>query len=128
MTDYPLADPSESNGSFADALGGMSMQDLMEQAAAMQAQLAEAQARSAETEVVGTSGNGAVQVTVTGGMEFLALKISPEVVDPSDVELLEDLVLAALHDAVNQAAAVNQEMMSAFGGLGDFDNDSDLES
>ena len=116
MTDYPLVDPSQPDpNALVNPLANLSIEDLMEQAEAMQTQLMEAQARSAEAEVTGTAGNGAVSVTVTGGMDFLALKIKPEIVDPTDVELLEDLILAALHDAVSKAAQVNQEMMAEFG-------------
>lgn len=88
---------------------------LLEQAQAMQAQLMEAQARAAEEVVEGESGGGVVKVRVTGGLEFQSVKIDPKAVDPDDVEMLEDLVLAAINDAVNQAREVTEEAM---GGLG----------
>ena len=95
------------------------MQALMKQAQKMQQQLAAAQAELADAEVTGTSGGGLVTVTVTGGGEVRALKIDPKVVDPEDVETLEDLVLAALNDASAAAAALSAEKMGPLtGGLG----------
>jgi len=87
---------------------------LLEQAQQMQAQLMAAQAAAAEQVHEGVAGGGAVHVTVTGGMEFLRVKIRPDAVDPNDVEMLEDLVLAALHDAV---ARVNEGQQASLGGL-----------
>jgi DNA-binding YbaB/EbfC family protein len=87
---------------------------LLEQAQQMQSQLLEAQAAAAEQVHEGVAGGGAVHVTVTGGMEFLRVKIRKDAVDPDDVEMLEDLVLAALHDAV---ARVNEAQQGMLGGL-----------
>jgi DNA-binding YbaB/EbfC family protein len=95
--------------------GGFDFGALLEQAQAMQEQLMAAQAAAAELEHEGVAGGGAVHVRVTGGMEFLSVKIRKDAVDPDDVELLEDLVLAALHDAV---ARVNEGQQSALGGMG----------
>lgn len=75
------------------------MQQLMKQAQKMQQQLAEAQAELAEAEVTGTAGGGLVTATLTGGGELTALTISPDAVDPEDVETLQDLVVAAVRDA-----------------------------
>lgn len=94
------------------------MSALLQQAQAMQQQLMEAQAAAAEREVEGHAGGGVVKVTVTGGMEFRRVTIDPQVVDPDDITMLEDLVLAALHDAVAKANEVNQEAMGGLGGLG----------
>lgn len=94
------------------------MSSLLQQAQAMQQQLMEAQAAAAEREVEGHAGGGVVKVTVTGGMEFRRVTIDPQVVDPDDITMLEDLVLAALHDAVAKANEVNQEAMGGLGGLG----------
>lgn len=94
------------------------MSALLQQAQAMQQQLMEAQATAAEREVEGHAGGGVVKVTVTGGMEFRRVTIDPQAVDPDDVTMLEDLVLAALHDAVAKANEVNQEAMGGLGGLG----------
>jgi nucleoid-associated protein EbfC len=96
------------------------MNDLLKQAQKMQEQLMEAQAAAAEQEIVGTAGGGVVTVTVTGSMEFRSVKIDPSAVDPDDVEMLEDLVLAAIHDAVAQVNQMNQQAMGGLdlGGLG----------
>ena len=88
---------------------------LLNQAMEMQSQLMEAQAEAAEAEVVGRAGGGAVEITVTGSMQFLDVTISPEAVDPDDVATLEDAVLAALTDAMAQIDALQRTS------LGDFD-------
>jgi len=93
---------------------------LLQQAQEMQEQLAAVQAQAAEEEVEGQAGGGAVKVRVTGGMEFRSVRIAPEAVDPDDVEMLEDLVLAALHDAVARAQELQQGALGSLdlGGLG----------
>jgi DNA-binding YbaB/EbfC family protein len=101
---------------MSDQQGGMpDLSQLLEQAQAMQQQLMEAQAAAAEQVVEGVSGGGVVKVTVTGGMDFQAVTIDPQAVDPDDVEMLQDLVLAAIHDAV---ARVNELQQDSLGGLG----------
>lgn len=111
MTDAP--GPS----GFPD-LGG-----LLEQAQQMQEQLMAAQAEAANTVVEGSAGSGAVKVEVTGGLDFRSVQIDPSVIDPEDPSLLEDLVLAALHDAMSQIqemqdGAMGGLDMGALGGLG----------
>ena len=87
---------------------------LLEQAQQMQAQLMEAQAEAAQQVHEGVAGGGAVHVTVTGGFEFRSVKIRKDAVDPDDVEMLEDLVLAAIHDAVTR---VPEAQNASLGGL-----------
>ena len=94
------------------------MNDLLKQAQAMQEQLMAAQAEAAEKVVEGHAGGGVVTVEVTGGMDFRKVTISPEAVDPDDVEMLEDLVLAAIHDAMAKVNELQQEAMGGLGGLG----------
>lgn len=96
------------------------MNDLMKQAQKMQEQLMEAQAAAAEQVVEGQAGGGVVKVTVTGGMEFQSVHIQPDAVDPDDVAMLEDLVLAAIHDAVGKVNELSQQAMGGLdlGGLG----------
>jgi len=94
---------------------GPDLGGLLAQMQQMQQQLMDAQAASASTVVEGRSGGGAVKVTVTGGLEFQAVVIDPAAVDPDDIQMLEDLVLAAVRDAVVQANALNSQ---ALGGLG----------
>ena len=87
----------------------------MAQAQQMQEQLAAAQAEVAEQVVQGQAGGGAVRVEVTGAMEFRSVTIDPSAVDPDDVEMLQDLVLAALHDATNQVNELQQGLASGLG-------------
>ena len=91
------------------------LQGLLAQAQQVQEQLLAAQAEAAEQVYEGSAGGGVVVVSLTGGMEVRTVRISPEVVDPSDVEMLEDLVLAAIRDAVTQAQDAQQ---ASLGGLG----------
>ncbi|GAA4594481.1 DNA-binding YbaB/EbfC family protein [Actinoplanes octamycinicus] len=98
--------------------GQPNMQQLMKQAQKMQQQVAQAQAELAEAELTGTAGGGLVTVTVTGLGEFKAVKIDPKAVDADDVETLEDLVLAAIHNAAEaQRELAEQKMGPATGGL-----------
>jgi DNA-binding YbaB/EbfC family protein len=96
------------------------MNQLLKQAQKMQEQLMEARAQAAEQEVEGQSGGGVVKVRVTGGMEFRSVTIDPAAVDPDDVSMLEDLVLAAIHDAMAKVENLNESAMGGFdqGGLG----------
>jgi DNA-binding YbaB/EbfC family protein len=80
--------------------------NIMRQAQELQAKLAKAQEELAEAEIEASSGGGAVTVTVNGQQQVLSVKISPEAIEPDDVEMLEDLVLAA----VNEALTKSQEM------------------
>ncbi len=93
--------------------------DLLQQAMAMEKQLADAQQQTASAEVTGTAGGGSVTVTMTGAGEVTAVHIDPAVVDPDDVEMLEDLVLAALHDAARRAGELQTSALGGLAGLGD---------
>jgi len=104
---------SDSNDSGMPDFGA-----LLAQAQQMQQQLMEAQAAVAEQEIEGQSGGGVVKVRCTGGLEFEQVTIDPAAVDPSDVGMLEDLVLAAVRDAVAKANALNQEALGGLGALG----------
>ncbi len=109
----PTGLPAEPDAVLS-AAGGFDMGSLLEQAMEMQQQLLEAQASAAETVVEGSSGGGAVVIRVTGGLEFQSVTIAPEAVDPDDVEMLQDLVVAALRDATDQIGRLQQASM---GGL-----------
>jgi DNA-binding YbaB/EbfC family protein len=99
--------------------GQPNLQQLMKQAQKMQQQMAAAQTELAETELTGTAGGGLVTVTVTGTGEVTGVKIDPRAVDPDDVETLEDLVVAALHNAAEQARSLTEQKMGPLaGGLG----------
>jgi DNA-binding YbaB/EbfC family protein len=100
-------------------VGQPNMQQLMKQAQKMQQQMAAVQAELAEAEVSGTAGGGLVTVTVTGAGEVTAIKIDPKAVDADDVETLEDLVLAAIHNAADAARSLTEEKMGPLtAGLG----------
>lgn len=110
-------------GDISAALSGLAgaggMAGLLAQAQKMQQDLADAQERLGETMVEGSAGGGLVTATLTGTGTLVALRISPEAVDPHDVETLEDLVLAAVHDAAARAADLQESTMSPLAqGLG----------
>lgn len=94
------------------------MSNVIKQAQKMQEEMEKVQADLEEKTVDATSGGGAVSVTVNGKKEIISLKISPEAVDPDDIETLEDLVTVAVNDAIKQADEMMAEGMSAVtGGL-----------
>mgnify|MGYP000020590327 FL=1 len=81
--------------------------------------LAKAQAELAAATVEGTAGGGAVRVTMSGEQKILGIRLEPEVVDPDDVEMLQDLIMAAIADATQKAAELQQKSFGAItGGLG----------
>jgi DNA-binding YbaB/EbfC family protein len=91
---------------------------MMKQAQAMQAKMQEMQEELARTEVTGVSGGGMVSATLTGKGEMRRLKIDPKLVDPAEVEVLEDLIVAAINDAKAKVDAhVQSEMAKLTGGL-----------
>lgn len=101
--------------------GGMpgNMNNLMKQAQRMQRQMEENQKELEEKEFTAKAGGGAVEVTVTGKKEIKKVKLSEEVVDPDDIEMLEDLVAAAANEALRMAEEAGAEMMNKMtGGLG----------
>ena len=95
------------------------MRQIMKQAQEMQERLAQTQAELAARRFEGSAGGGMVTAVVTGGPELVEIKISPEVVDPDDVEMLEDLVVAAVRQAMEAAVrTANEELGGITGGLG----------
>ncbi len=91
---------------------------LMKQAQQMQSKMAEMQEKMAEMTVTGSAGAGMLQVTLTGKYELKAIKIDKSLVDPNDVEVLEDLILAAFNDAKAKVETTMQEEMGKLtGGL-----------
>ena len=98
--------------------GGMNMNQLMKQAQKMQQQMAEMQEELANKTLEVSSGGGAVKVTVSGEKKILDLTISPDVVDPEDVEMLQDLVMSAVNEALRQMEeSTSSEMSKLTGGL-----------
>lgn len=95
--------------------GGMgNMQNMMKQMQKMQKKMAEAQEELGEKKVEGTAGGGMVTVVVTGHKEIVEVSIKPEVVDPDDIEMLQDLVLAATNDALKKADELTNQTMGQF--------------
>ena len=82
----------------------------------MQRQMEKIQQELAETKIETTSGGGLIKVVITGEQDIESIAISPEAVDPDDTELLEDLVLAAVNDAVSQSRSLAAQKMSALTG------------
>ena len=101
--------------------GGMpgNMSNLMKQAQKMQRQMEEGQKELETKEFAAAAGGGAVEVTVNGKKEILRVKLSEEVVDPEDIEMLQDLIMAATNEALRQAEEASSELMGRMtGGLG----------
>ena len=110
-------------GGFPGGMPG-NMNNLMKQAQKMQKQMEENQKALEEKEFTATAGGGAVEVTVSGKREIVKVKLTEEAVDPDDVEMLEDLIVAATNEALRQAEEAAASAMSALtgglGGLGGF--------
>ena len=99
------------------ARGGMgNIQQLMQQAQRMQQQMAQKQAELAEKTVTAQSGGGMVTATVNGAHELLELSIDPDVIDPEDKEMREDLVVAAVNQAMQQAEEMAQQELGKLAG------------
>ena len=99
-------------------MAGMNMQQMMKQARKMQEQLAAAQENLKSQTVDASAGGGMVKVVVTGELQVKSIEISPEACDPEDVEMLQDMVLAAVNDALASAQEAAGNQMSAATGLG----------
>jgi len=98
---------------------GNDMQKQLKQLQAMQAEMEETQAKLAEKEITTTAGGGAIEVTVNGNKEITKLTIDKDVVDPDDVEMLQDLIIAAVNEAMRQMDDLAEsEMNKITGGLG----------
>lgn len=87
------------------------MQQMMRQAQEAQKQIEKIKAELAETSVEASSGGGMVTVELSGNYELINMRIKPEAVDPDDVEMLEDLIIAATNEALNQVTALRTEKL-----------------
>ena len=109
-------------GGFPGGMGGMNMNNLMKQAQKMQRQMEENQKALEEKEFTATAGGGAVEVTISGKREVTKVKLQEEVVDPDDIEMLEDLIVAATNEALRkveeESTAVMSKLTGGLGGLG----------
>ncbi|MFP4394069.1 MAG: YbaB/EbfC family nucleoid-associated protein [Anaerolineales bacterium] len=106
-------------GRRGGGMGGLDPNRMMRQVQKMQDEMQKVQAEVEQEVLTVTSGGGMVEVTITGGLEIQDIAIKPEVVDPEDVEMLQDLMIAAVNEAIQKAQEMMSERMSAFtGGLG----------
>ena len=107
-------------GGFPGGMPG-NMNNLMKQAQRMQRQMEEAKQELEEKEYTAQTGGGAVSITMNGKKEVSALTLNPEVVDPDDIEMLQDLIIAAVNEVVRQveeeAGAVMGKMTGGMGGF-----------
>ena len=105
-------------GGFPGGMPG-NMNNLMKQAQKMQRQMEESQRELEATEFTAKAGGGAVEVTVTGKKQVTNIVLSQDVVDPDDVEMLQDLIMAAINEAMKMADDASANMMSSLtGGMG----------
>ncbi len=104
-------------GGFGGGMGGGNMQAMMRQAQKMQQDAMKAKEELDNTVFEGSASGEMVKVEINGQFEMLSVKIAPEVVDPDDIEMLEDLVVAAYNDAKAKADDLKASKLGAFGGL-----------
>jgi len=106
-------------GGFPGGAMPGNMSNLMKQAQRMQRQMEEGQKELETREFTAAAGGGAVEAVVNGKKEVLQIKLSAEVVDPEDIEMLQDLILAAVNEALRKAEEASEELMGKMtGGLG----------
>ena len=103
-------------GGFPGGMMPGNMNNLMKQAQRMQRQMEEKQKELEEKQYSASAGGGAVTVTVSGKKEVLSVKLSEEVVDPDDIEMLEDLIMAATNEAMRKIDEASQQSMSQITG------------
>ena len=104
-------------GGFNGGFGGGNLQNLMRQAQKMQAQMEEAKRELEAKDFTSSVGGGMVEIVMQGNKEVKSLKIKPEVVDPEDVEMLEDLVISAVNDCLNQIKKAEADTMPSVPGM-----------
>lgn len=97
--------------------GPQNLQSLMKQAQKMQADMEKAKEEIKQTEVTGVSGGGMVSVVLTGEKKVKKINLKPEIVDPDDVEMLEDLILAAFNDGLSQIEKIEAEKLPNIPGM-----------
>ncbi|MBO5884771.1 MAG: YbaB/EbfC family nucleoid-associated protein [Clostridia bacterium] len=98
-------------GGFGGGFGGANLQNLMKQAQRMQQEMEKAKEELVNTDFIGTSGGGMVEVTMTGDKKAKKVQIKPAVVDPDDIEMLEDLIQSAINDAMDKITKAEQEKL-----------------
>ena len=113
MADAPSDPPAPKPPESAGLAGPGDLGGLLESAQEAFA----AQARAADEVVTGSAGGGVVTVEMTGTGEVRSVRLAPEIVDPQDIEMLQDLIVAALHDAGAKVAALQRDALGSLGGL-----------
>lgn len=99
-------------------MAGMNMQEMMKQARKMQEQLAQAQESMKDVTIDASAGGGMVKATVNGDLELVSIQIDPDALDPEDVDLLQDMIVAAVNEAIRGVSEVASKQMSSItGGL-----------
>lgn len=99
--------------------GGMNMNNLMKQAQKMQKQMEQTQLELENKEIETTAGGGAIKVVINGKKEIKNITIAEDVVDPDDIEMLQDLIMSAVNEAIRQIEEISQnEMGKVTGGMG----------
>ncbi len=107
-----------SGGSGGGAMGGGNMQKQMQQMQVMQRQMEQIQSELEEREYVATAGGGAITVKANGKKELVSVILKPEIVDPDDMEMLQDLIVASVNEVIRQADEDSQQEMGKLtGGL-----------
>ena len=101
-------------GGFPGGFGGGNMNNLMKQAQAMQKKMQDMQKEVEESEFEASAGGGAVTVKVSGKKEILGISIKPEVVDPDDVEMLQDLILTCVNEALRKVDSAQAASMGKY--------------
>ena len=106
-------------GGFPGGMGMGNMNNLMKQAQKMQRPMEESQKELEEKEFTASSGGGAVEITINGKKEITKVKLSKDAVDPDDVEMLEDLIMAACNEAIGKVEEASSSVMGKLaGGIG----------
>ena len=103
-------------GGYPGGMGGMNMNQLIKQAQKMQQDMEEKKAQLAEQTVEAVVGGGVVKVTANGANQIVDISIAPDVVDPDDIEMLQDLVISAVNEAINNIEQTTEEEMNKITG------------
>lgn len=102
---------------FRGGFGGGNLQQLMKQAQKMQEEMEQAKQKIGETVFTGTAGGGMVSVKMSGDKKVNSVKLNPQIVDPSDIEMIEDLIVVAVNDALSQIEKMEKELLPNVPGM-----------
>lgn len=104
-------------GGFGGSMGGMNMQKLMQQAQKMQEEMQKKQEELESSTVSSTAGGGMIKLELNGKKEIISIKIDPQIVDPEDTEMLEDMIKACFNDASQKIDELKKSTMGDMGNL-----------